>query len=80
MKTQKTEQIANEIEAVASHFFVKGLKVWGIFFGIATIQISIQVVTAMNGHFELGACINALMNLGILLKLRKYKKAKGENN
>ena len=74
MKTQKTEQIANEIEAVASHFFVKGLKVWGIFFGIATIQISIQVVTAINGHFELG--LYKCVSLSILLKLRKYKKKK----
>jgi hypothetical protein len=79
MKTQNTERIANEIEAVASHFFIKGLKIWGAFFGIVTIQIIIQVVTAMNGHFEIGMCINAIMNVGILLKLRKYKKSKGEN-
>jgi hypothetical protein len=79
MKTERTIEIANEIEAVASHFLIKGLKAWGIFLGYATIQITIQVVTAMDGHFEFGMCINAIMNLVVLLKLRKYKKQK-ENN
>jgi uncharacterized membrane protein SirB2 len=81
MKTEKTEQIANEIEAVATHLFIKGLKSTLILFSGLGVFLFIAIFFAFMGQFLLGFAINSILFVILGLTARKYqnKKAKGEN-
>jgi uncharacterized membrane protein SirB2 len=81
MKTEKTEQIANEIEAVATYLFIKGLKSTLILFSGLGVFLFIAIFFAFMGQFLLGFAINSILFVILGLTARKYqnKKAKGEN-